>query len=241
MKMTMRATRLAAISSLVLLFMACQPDLDRGGSASAVETPPAVKATDAAGRAPTATPIPVAKGQCPAILGDPGVCSMSVELLKAGAAAVPLEPLTITCPPSDRWVLAVEPSCSRVSAGQRQSGFAIGAKVFSFVNESGMRSALSEWLSPGLQIGGIGCPRESESASLDCSKVFTVLLLGTPGKADPVLLFAWSSSGGPRAIGVRTGIATQPERVAGGGWIDTTQAGLEEVLPSRVWMVPWSP
>ena len=134
------------------------------------ETLPPAKATDAAGRAPTSTLIPVAKGQCPAILGDPGVCTMSVELLKAGAAAVPLEPLTITCPPADRWVLAVEPSCSRVAAGQRQSGFATGAKVFSFVNESGMRSALSEWLSPGLQIGGIGCPRESESASLDCSK-----------------------------------------------------------------------
>lgn len=229
---------LAAMFGLALVVTGCFSDTNRSGSA-ADETALPVKATDAAARPATATPIPPVLGGCPSQV-DVVLCQMAVQLSKQSATSMPVAPLAVVCPTADRWVIAVEPVCTPDAASQSRNGFALGLKQFSFVDESTLRSTLAGWLPTSApQIQAIGCPRETESAPLDCSSVVVVLLSGPVGTSDPVLLFTRREDI-LRVTGARTSLAIQPERIGGGGWIDTGHSGIQE-LPRRVWVIPWSP
>ncbi len=228
-----RFTRLVLVAlPMAVLAAACvDQSTGYGGSDPASDA----KATAGAMRPATPTPIPPDRGVCPPGV-DAATCRAANALAGQAAGSLSVQPVTVTCPPVANWLIAMEPVCQQAKAGQAVSGFALDAKVFSFVDEATFRARLAELRGQTATVTGIACPKASETVPLDCSGTFIIFLAtSTP---DIVALDVRHTTDGPAVFGARH--ALDPN-VSGGGWVSTAHAGLEEYLPSRMWMIPWQP
>jgi hypothetical protein len=196
---------------------------------------PDVKATRGAGRSPTPTPIPPQHAVCPDGI-DPEACEAASQIARQQPSEMPVRPVSATCPEAAAWLIAMEPLCTRADAGQPETGYSIGTKQMSFVDEATFRARLGKWIADDSSIGGIGCPRPSKEATLDCSNVLGLLLVSPT--SGPTLLLIGREDSNAFLSGART--ALLPE-VTGGGWLTTTHPGLEQYVPDRLWMIPWEP
>ena len=228
-----------ALAALAALFLVAACSGGSKSNATPAATPTRDAASDAkatAGAMRPATPTPVASDHnpCPKEV-DPGACQ-AARLLTNQPATLPLAAITATCPSQANWLLAMEPVCDETKLGQTVSGFASDAKVFHFVDEATFRASQADWLPQGATIAGIACPRPSDTAPLDCSGAFEVLL--TSPTANPVAVYFWHATNGPVIFGANYRL--MPDAVRG-GWMDTAHAGLEDYLPAHMWLIPWQP
>jgi DNA-binding CsgD family transcriptional regulator len=196
---------------------------------------PDVKATDAARRSPTATPIPPETGPCPPGI-DAAACQAARDISAQPPSSLVLKAVTANCPPADAWLIGMEPLCAKVDAGKPKTGFSTGVKQWSFVDEATFRTNLVDWLNGARHIAGIACPRASETAELDCSAATGILLQSADSRL--TLVFATLAGSTPVTFGARSGLL--PKTLAG-GWISTVHPGLEKYLPERMWLIPWQP
>lgn len=237
---------LFAAIAVAMLATACSGDSSGPSATSATGEHAPVRQTAEALYTPTPTPVPPVGPGCPV---DNVVCLAARGIAAAAKSgrfdSVPElggQGLDVVCPTSPDLALALLPVCEN-AGGQTRSGFAVTVKRGTLVTRDDFLAFLAVHLSPtiggtamGLTPTAVGCARENEQASLDCSTWVAAAFGPAEPEGVPVILLFRRTASGISVVGARYDPSAYPNR---GGWVTVLHVATD--VPQRMWFVPWTP